>query len=57
MFNREVHAPLDIIAGTPSGDVERYDSADDFVVRQQMMRDVYASVREHLQLPSGCVTA
>jgi len=54
MLNREVYAPLDIIAGPPSGDVERYESADDFVVRQQqMMRDVYASVREHLQVAAS----
>jgi len=54
MLNREVHAFLDLVAGLPPGDAEHYESADDFVVQQQrMMRDVYATVREHLQVAAS----
>ena len=49
MLNREVSAPLDVVLGAPPGGVQRYDSADDFVQRQQtMMREVYATVRDEL---------
>jgi len=37
MLNREVYAPIDLVAGLPPGDPEHYDSADDFVVQQQRM--------------------
>jgi len=50
MLNREVYVPIDLVAGLPPGDPEHYESADDFVVQQRMKRDVYASVREHLQV-------
>ena len=51
MLNREVYAPIDLVARLPSGDPEHYESADNFVVQQQRMtRDVYASVQEHLQV-------
>ena len=54
MLNREVYAPIDLVAGLPPGDPEHYESADDFVVQQQRMtRDVYASVREHLQVAAS----
>jgi len=54
MLNREVYAPTDLVAGLPPGDLEHYESADDFVVQQQRMaRDVYASVREHLQVAAS----
>jgi len=54
MLNREVYASIDLVAGLPPGDPEHYESADDFVVQQQRMtRDVYASVREHLQVAAS----
>ena len=53
MLNREVYAPIDLVAGLPPGDPEHYESADDFVVQQRMTRDVYASVREHLQVAAS----
>ena len=54
MLNREVYAPLDLVAGIPPGDPEHYESADDYVAQQQqMMRDVYSSVREHLQVAAS----
>ena len=55
MLNREVFAPLDIVAGPPPPkDVDRYESSDDFVARQQqIMRDVYTSVRKHFQVAAS----
>jgi len=54
MLNREVYAPIDLVAGLPPEDPEHYESADDFVVQQQRMtRDVYASLREHLQVTAS----
>jgi len=37
MLNREVYAPLDLVAGLPPGGPEHYESADNFVVQQQRM--------------------
>jgi len=54
MLNREVYAPIDLIAGLPPGDPEHQESTDDFVVQQQRVtRVVYASVREHLQVAAS----
>jgi len=54
LLNREVFAPLDIVAGPPPRDADLYQSTDDFVAQQQqMMRDVYTSVREHLQIAAS----
>jgi len=51
MLGREVYAPLDIVLGHPPGERDAYDSTDEFVVRRQrQMREVYAVVREQLQV-------
>ena len=53
MLGHEVYAPLDIVVGPPE-DVEHFRSVDEFVARQQqVMREVYTSVREHLQVSAS----
>ena len=53
MLGHEVYAPLDIVVGPPE-DVEHFQSVDEFVARQQqVMREVYTSVREHLQVSAS----
>ena len=57
MLNREVFAPLDIVAGPPPRDVDRYKSSDDFVYRRATTADdarrIYICTTT---APSRCIT-
>ena len=49
LFMRENRAPVDIILGPPPDEQLIYLSSDEYVEKQQqMLREVYAWVREHL---------
>ena len=50
MLGREVFSPMDVVLGMPPDEHSNYESRNDFVAsRQRMMRDVYSTVRKHLQ--------
>lgn len=54
MLGHEVYAPLDVVLGYPREEAEHFESANEFVIRQQKaMRDVYATVREHLRVAAS----